>query len=101
MTRKGQRRRYALDRGVMRQLASSRLHDEQHEERVDDAAAFFAEDRLVSIPTRRKKRVAVLQRLMQGFEPGRKYGEREVNDILRRAHDDVATPAGSSSATAS
>ena len=29
--------------------------------------------------------------LLRRFEPGRRYPEREVNDILRSAHDDVAT----------
>ena len=57
----------------------------------DDASSFFSEERLVSIPTRRKKRVAVLQRLMQGFEPERTYSEGEVNAVLGGVHDDVAT----------
>lgn len=51
---------------------------------------FFDGERLRSIPTKRKARVAVLVELLRWFEPGRDYTEREVNDILRRAHDDVA-----------
>ena len=93
VTREGQRRRYALERGAMQQLASTRpdarVPDEGGE--PDDASSFFSEERLVSIPTRRKKRVAVLQRLMQGFEPERTYSEGEVNAVLGRVHDDVAT----------
>jgi hypothetical protein len=54
-------------------------------------AAFFDGPRLRQIPAARKKRVLVLRRLLQGFTPGRDYDEREVNDILRVAHEDVAT----------
>ncbi len=52
---------------------------------------FFDGDRLRSIPAQRKKRVVVLRELLKRFEPERRYAEREVNDILGRAHEDVAT----------
>ncbi|HMS38240.1 MAG TPA: metalloregulator ArsR/SmtB family transcription factor [Arachnia sp.] len=51
---------------------------------------FFDGERLRSIPAKRKARVAVLLELLRRFEPGRRYAEREVNEILRRAHADVA-----------
>ena len=51
----------------------------------------FEGDRLRSIPAKRKARVSVLIELLRRFEPGRRYCEREVNEILRRAHDDFAT----------
>lgn len=51
---------------------------------------FFDGERLRSIPAKRKARVAVLLELLRRFEPGRRYAEREVNDLLRRAHPDVA-----------
>jgi hypothetical protein len=62
-----------------------------------DAAAdkavrtFFDGDRLRSVPTRRRARAAVLMHLLTRFERGRDYPEREVNDILRTAHDDIST----------
>jgi biotin operon repressor len=86
VTREGQRRRYALDDRGVQQLAVSAAG-----ERDDDASAFFSAGRLTSIPVKRKKRVAVLRRLMSGFEAGRDYSERDVNAILGRSHDDVAT----------
>ena len=85
VTREGQRRRYALDDRGMRQLASS-----ASSARVRPSA-FFERERLTSIPVKRKKRVAVLRQLMSGFGAGRDYDEREVNEILGRSHDDVAT----------
>lgn len=52
---------------------------------------FFDGERLKSIPAQRKRRVIVLQRLVERFDPAQTYTEREVNDLLRPAHDDVAT----------
>ena len=54
-------------------------------------ARFFDGDRLRSIPARRKPRVAVLLELLRRFRAGRAYAEAEVNDLLRPAHEDVAT----------
>jgi len=47
--------------------------------------------RLKQIPAQRKKRVIVLQQLVRQFEPERAYPEKDVNTILREAHEDVAT----------
>lgn len=52
---------------------------------------FFDGPRLRSIPTKRKVRVSILLELLRRFEAGRTYTELEVNDLLRAAHDDVAT----------
>jgi len=53
--------------------------------------AFLRQGRLVSIPAQLKKRRIVLEKLVQEFEPGRRYAEREVNQVLVEFHDDVAT----------
>lgn len=53
--------------------------------------AFFDGDRLRSIPVKRKARVVVLLELLARFEPGRRYAEREVNEVLGRAHEDFAS----------
>ena len=60
-------------------------------EREKTLRNFFDGDRLKSIPAKRKQRVFVLQKLLERFEPGRHYPEREVNDLLREAHEDYAT----------
>lgn len=62
---------------------------ESDEQRV--LSDFFDGDRLRTIPAQRKKRVVVLQYLLRRFERGRAYTEREVNDLLGQAHEDVAT----------
>lgn len=53
--------------------------------------SFFEGERLTSIPTRRRPRAAVLMHLLLRFERGRDYPEREINEILRTAHPDIAT----------
>lgn len=46
--------------------------------------------RLMDLPTRRAKRLVVLDHLAQRFEPGRRYGWREVDALLEQAYDDHA-----------
>lgn len=53
--------------------------------------AFFKHGRLVQIPAQRKKREAVLEKIVDVFEPGRPYDEMEVNHLLLEFHDDVAS----------
>jgi hypothetical protein len=52
--------------------------------------SFVRDGRLTSIPTQHAKRLVILDRLAQEFEPGRHYTEREVNTILRHWYDDPA-----------
>ena len=50
----------------------------------------IVDGRIVQWPTKRAKRVIVLDYLAQSFEPGEKYSEAQVNAILRPFHDDMA-----------
>jgi len=47
--------------------------------------------RLKTIPAQRKKLEAILRYVVQAFQPGRRYRERQVNSILGRYHEDTAT----------
>jgi hypothetical protein len=47
--------------------------------------------RLREIPLTEKKFLAVLRHVAQVFEPGRKYTEKEVNEVLKQFHADFAT----------
>lgn len=51
---------------------------------------FFSGRRLKEIPTNRSKRVVVLERLVQEFEPGIRYPEKQVNFMLQMFHSDYA-----------
>jgi biotin operon repressor len=96
----GTRHTYSLDQQVLRDAArppapsASDATDAAtagERERAKVLRDFFDGERLKTIPAQRKKRVVVLQHLTERFDPHRRYPEREVNEILRRAHDDVAT----------
>lgn len=49
-----------------------------------------AEGALHTMPTKRSKRLAVLDHVAQAFEPGVTYPEADVDRRLRRFHPDVA-----------
>ena len=52
---------------------------------------FLRRGRLVNIPAQRKKRQIILEKIVEQFEPEKRYPEHEVNIILLDFHDDVAT----------
>jgi hypothetical protein len=52
--------------------------------------AFFVDGRLRTVPSRREKRLTVLNHIARVFEPGVRYAEKEVNVVLRAFHDDHA-----------
>jgi hypothetical protein len=89
-----QSRIYSLKTEAIRELSKSVLDQQAAPESEEENAvlrAFFNGPRLRQIPASRKKRVIVLRRLLERFAPGRAYPEAEVNEMLRDAHDDVAT----------
>ncbi len=59
--------------------------------RAGIAQFFDADGRLVSLPAPRAKRLAVLRHLAAVLDPDRTYTEREISEVLRATHDDVAT----------
>ncbi len=93
VTPEAQRRRYRLDPTALRppQPAGDSDRARALDETAKTLRDFFDGERLTQIPAARKKRVVVLRHLLERFEPGRDYPEREVNDLLRLAHEDVAT----------
>jgi biotin operon repressor len=94
-TTDAQRHSYSLNSDLLRDVRKADTPTRESGSALDfrdkTLRAFFVGDRLKSIPAQRKQRVVVLQKLMERFEPGRTYPEREVNEILKVAHDDVAT----------
>lgn len=68
---------------------AARVEEDAYRQKV--LSTFLRQGRLVSIPAQLKKRVIVLEKLAEEFEPGRTYSEREVNQVLVEYHDDVAT----------
>ena len=100
--REGQSHIYTFDQTALRRFGvslappeaaidSGSLLDKENAERRKVLRDFFDGERLKQVPAQRKKRVIVLQHLVSWFDPNREYPEREVNDILRVAHEDYAT----------
>ena len=78
--------------------ARAALERNPHDEAYDVARAeqerlvgrLFTDGRIERVPARRKVRAAVLLEVLSRFEPGRDYSEKEVNEVLRGVHEDVA-----------
>jgi biotin operon repressor len=46
---------------------------------------------LKTIPAQRKKLEAILRYVVKAFEPGKRYSEKQVNEMLGKYHEDTAT----------
>src|SRR5262245_8044529 len=62
-----------------------------YEEEEAVLRSYFRAGRLREIPARQSKRRIVLTRLALEFEPGVRYSEHDVNEMLARFHPDVAS----------
>lgn len=52
---------------------------------------FTKEGKLRSIPAQYKKKLIVLQHLVEQLDKGRKYQEKEINEFIKQYHEDYAT----------
>ena len=65
--------------------------DTEEKYKKEVVSNFFKYGRLTQIPTQRKKREIVLFEILKQFETDREYGEKEVNEIILRYHEDFCT----------
>ncbi len=72
-------------------VAGSTEHDDAPEGLRHVLETAVRDGKLVRWPTKRSKKLVVLDYLAQMFEPGQHYSEREVNAILRGFDNDTAT----------
>ena len=49
------------------------------------------EDGLVRFPKKEKEKLVILNHIVGSFEPGKSYGEKEINTVLARFQDDYVT----------
>lgn len=97
----GTTHRYRLDGEALRGMARTALAPEGIASLADDMEGeawerkvlrdFFDGERLKEIPASRKKRSVILRWLVRRFEPGVRYPEPALNDIIKRHHPDAAT----------
>ncbi|KLU64381.1 hypothetical protein DEAC_c35830 [Desulfosporosinus acididurans] len=52
---------------------------------------FTADGKLKQIPVQRKKKLIVLERILEGFIVGQRYLEKEINEHIKKYHPDYAT----------
>lgn len=52
---------------------------------------YVRDGRITVLPARRTVRLLLLDEVAQAFEPGRRYEEAAVNEILKALYDDHAT----------
>lgn len=93
---------YQLEKAALEAMSRSLFSPEQISTAASDIdldaydrkvlADFCRRDgRLKTIPAQRKKLEAVLRYVAKAFDPGRRYSEKKVNEILRGFHEDTAT----------
>lgn len=93
---------YSLRAEALREMSKRLLSTETFQDtaRVLDLGSYdrkvlrdyLSEDgHLKKIPAQHKKRNVILRYILQEFEPGRRYAETEVNEIIGSFHDDYAT----------
>ena len=54
----------------------------------DQLRAFIRAGRITAIPAKRTRRRLLLNEVAQAFEPGRRYPEAAVDEILKQVFDD-------------
>jgi hypothetical protein len=52
---------------------------------------YIKNDEIINIPRAEKKKIIILQYLLQKFQRNRRYTEKEVNEIISSMHEDFAT----------
>jgi|SRR5271157_1322875 len=95
---------YSLQTDTLKSMAQHLLHDEElprlsenlagTEEACDrKVLANFtdAQGRITAFPAQEKKYQALLRYVLKAFEPGVRYSEKQVNEILLRYNDDTAS----------
>jgi hypothetical protein len=81
-----------LKKGVFTRLHPSKRVQEggrDWEQKLLDT--FVVDGRLMGIPAQYKRRVAITKWLAARFEPGMRYAEKEVNEIIQRVHHDSSS----------
>jgi hypothetical protein len=92
---------YSLQTENLHVMAEKLLHEENLPalsqevstdsfERKVMAAFVDGEGRIIAFPEKEKKLLVILDYIVKAFEPGKRYPEKEVNEILLRFNKDTA-----------
>ncbi|MEF2966323.1 metalloregulator ArsR/SmtB family transcription factor [Paenibacillus sp. M1] len=71
---------------------ATELENEKALEKMAVIRNFFTKDGMLKhLPAQRKKKVMVLEHLVRGLDPHKKYTEKEINEYIKKYHEDFAT----------
>lgn len=100
VTPDGNRRRYRLETDVLHMLSKDLLMEETvasvntttSEDAWDQKVldTFLDGERIAQVPRSFKKRMVLVRWLAGKFKPGVRYTERDLNEIIKRHHEDYA-----------
>lgn len=85
---------YSLNKDVISKPIAAFLSLPRKENDGEDAYSikvletFFENGRLKQLPVQRKKRDICFKKILEAFEVGKNYPEKEVNEIISRFYDD-------------
>jgi hypothetical protein len=83
---------YIMNRDLFsRERLASLVENAPVDEEAKVLRTFVKDDRIVQIPTGKKRLLVVLRWLVEKFEVDRRYTEKEVNAIILNHHEDYAT----------
>jgi DNA-binding transcriptional ArsR family regulator len=92
---------YSLDKDALRRMSQAILAENlPSPPQAEEGDAFERkvlssftdqEGRIISIPAQEKKFLVVLRYIVKAFEPGVRYTEKQVNEIIQRYTEDTAT----------
>ena len=93
---------YELDQSVLESKARSMFSQQELSNVASEVDANAYDKKVVkdyarrdgslkTLPSQRKKLEAILRYVVQAFEAGKRYSEKQVNEILAGYHEDTAT----------
>jgi len=93
---------YSLDTGALEEMAkrllardtlpsvAAEIDTDAYDRKVIENFS-YPDGRIKAFPAQRKKFEAILRYVLRPFEPGERYSEKQVNEMLSRFHEDTAT----------
>src|SRR6266542_7018910 len=93
---------YQLDQSVLESKARSMFSQQELSSVAAEVDADAYDNKVIkdysrrdgslkTLPSQRKKLEAILRHIVKSFDIGKRYSEKQVNEILSRYHDDTAT----------
>jgi len=81
-----------FQQGMPTEQEEAEIMRTQEAEKAAVIQNFFTVDgKLKSIPAQRKKKLIVFEHMVKGLTMGKKYPEKELNEYIKKFHEDYAT----------